>query len=571
MKDDQDNPSRLAWWEFFLPLAVYGIFVRRFWFVCDDAFISFRYARHWAEGHGLRYNLSSDFPVEGYSNFLWVALAAVGERMGFDSSHWVPWVSVVAGASLVHLVQRQVRCQWRQSPWVALVPALFLATSPSFTAWASSGLETMGFALLFYVVFHSLVLAPEVRGVRAGMFGILLVLIRAEGFLWAGGLGVLAALSRLLRKQRVSALSAYLILVALGWGAHLWFRQSYYGEWWPNTVRAKAAFSAEIAARGVDYVSVFVLTVLTPLLFILAVGKALWRGGLAVAGAVASIPLAFYAYAIIIGGDFMCMGRFLLPGLAFEGLLLAWLAQSRSASSSSRGPLALIAIVALLHGLPAADVHLVPKSVREQFHFRTKSDQFLSEAQQWEYMADNGVRWSELGRRLAELTEPEESLVCGAIGAVGYYSGLEIFDVNGLVSPEVARRPTKILRAPGHDKAVPRSFFLDRNPTYVRASMLESEDLAGEMQKWLKKWRHDKLSRHYVPAGQSLPPFRPDDPPRYLAVLKRSPPGVDPFEQWDLFTQQVLVELGAGERFGSQKKKEQGKGRRRKKSPAQGD
>lgn len=40
------------------------------WFLTDDAFISFRYARNLVEGHGLVYDLGEY--VEGYSNFLWV-------------------------------------------------------------------------------------------------------------------------------------------------------------------------------------------------------------------------------------------------------------------------------------------------------------------------------------------------------------------------------------------------------------------------------------------------------------------------------------------------------------------
>ena len=44
--------------------------VWRFWFVCDDAFILFRYSRHLAEGHGLTFNVGDPAPVEGFSEFL---------------------------------------------------------------------------------------------------------------------------------------------------------------------------------------------------------------------------------------------------------------------------------------------------------------------------------------------------------------------------------------------------------------------------------------------------------------------------------------------------------------------
>ena len=38
--------------------------------LCDDAFISFRYARNLARGDGLVFNPGESPPVEGYSNLL---------------------------------------------------------------------------------------------------------------------------------------------------------------------------------------------------------------------------------------------------------------------------------------------------------------------------------------------------------------------------------------------------------------------------------------------------------------------------------------------------------------------
>lgn len=44
-------------------------------FTVDDAFISFRYAKHLAEGYGLVWNIG-EYSVEGYTNFLWVVIMA---------------------------------------------------------------------------------------------------------------------------------------------------------------------------------------------------------------------------------------------------------------------------------------------------------------------------------------------------------------------------------------------------------------------------------------------------------------------------------------------------------------
>jgi len=61
--------------------------IQRF-LVCDDAFISFRYARHLAEGQGLVWN--PEERVEGYTNFLWVLVLAAGSPWERGRSCWPP-------------------------------------------------------------------------------------------------------------------------------------------------------------------------------------------------------------------------------------------------------------------------------------------------------------------------------------------------------------------------------------------------------------------------------------------------------------------------------------------------
>ena len=63
-------------------LVPYAWLAWRFRWLCDDAYISFRYARHLAEGAGLRFNPGESPPVEGYSNFLWTLWLALGELAG---------------------------------------------------------------------------------------------------------------------------------------------------------------------------------------------------------------------------------------------------------------------------------------------------------------------------------------------------------------------------------------------------------------------------------------------------------------------------------------------------------
>ena len=92
--------ARLPVWTW-LALAPWAILAARFWFVTDDAYITFRYARNWAEGFGLRYNLGEHVPVEGYSNFLWTAVCAAFVRLGLDPVVAAPTLSALCALALL--------------------------------------------------------------------------------------------------------------------------------------------------------------------------------------------------------------------------------------------------------------------------------------------------------------------------------------------------------------------------------------------------------------------------------------------------------------------------------------
>ena len=64
-------------------------------------------------------------------------------------------------------------------------------------------------------------------------------------------------------------------------------------------------------------------------------------------------------------------------------------------------------------------------------------------------------------------------MTAGAIGAIGYDSNLFLYDRNGLIDPDVAQRPATGTRSAGHDKRVPRAYFIDRKPTFFEALQLQ--------------------------------------------------------------------------------------------------
>ena len=228
-------------------LALLGWFSSAAWFLCDDAFISFRYVRNLLDGHGLVFNPGEH--VEGYSNFLWVLeLAAIWALSGVAPERAAPWLSVAFTAGTI------VAMMW----WTARLPSLshrrlvgwmalgLVCASATFAVWTSGGgLETRQFT--FFVVLAVACLSLY-RDSRRGLLAASLclaaaALTRPEGPLLAAlcfGWFVIQRMADTGRPnpdwRRLIYLAAPFVVLV---GAHFLWRHAYYGEWLPNTYYAK--------------------------------------------------------------------------------------------------------------------------------------------------------------------------------------------------------------------------------------------------------------------------------------------------------------------------------------------
>ena len=232
----------------FLPwLALLGWLSSIAWFLCDDAFISFRYARNLLEGHGLVFNPGEY--VEGYTNFLWVLeLAALWGGLGIPPERAAPWLSVVCTVGVVAAL----------GVWLARLPLLrhrwlvawmafgLLCSSATFAVWTSGGgLETRQFTLFIVGAVVCLSLWRSERwGLAAAALSLALAAwTRPEGLLtglvcigWFAVQSMADAGRPRPDWRRLAWLAApFVVLVA----AHYLFRYAYYGEWLPNTYYAK--------------------------------------------------------------------------------------------------------------------------------------------------------------------------------------------------------------------------------------------------------------------------------------------------------------------------------------------
>jgi hypothetical protein len=356
-------------------------------------------------------------------------------------------------------------------------------------------------------------------------------LLRTEGIAWALVIGVVSAL-RLRdarnRSRGLGALYVYLGATGLVFLAYFLGRYAYHELLLPNAVYMKVQFGPDVLLRGYRYVATLFLAFLTPFLVFPAMAFSLWRRGLD-SLPITIMAIAFPIYAIVVGGDWLAMGRFLVPAFPFWALLfgvalsLAW-THSKTARALSLAGVAVVIVVGLL---PGWNIHLMPQSVRAQYHFRYFNPPFTSEYDRWRRQRDSPLAGKRLGSALKRISKPGDSLVIGEIGAVGYESGLFIYDRFGLVTRAVTlnpRNPNEPLRAPGHDGKVSRDFFLSEQPTYIAYAVLSEPNLREAAIQVADSWKPlhaSTLWRTYVPDFVELD-GKPDNEATEVVMVLRA-------------------------------------------------
>ena len=467
-----------------LAVAVVGfvLHARVYWgWTEDDAFISYRYARNAAAGHGLVFNPGER--VEGYSNFAWVAIAAAAIRAGLDPVQVSKGVGLLAGALALLLSWMLVRRVVPGAGFTTLVAPFYLAVSPTLVQHSVSGLETSFFALLL-VAAVLLAAGGTSRARRVGLVAVLLALslVRPEGPFLALGILFLRALNlrmaggvvdwdepidadtmaRAVPPDDRGAVRAALLDIAIYlvlFGAYFVWRWGYFGSPLPNTFYAKARGGLHGIIDGGQYTLDFLREAGGPLFvalglvpFVLGPRRpAYWLS--------LGVVAAYVVFVLFSGGDWMFHYRFyghivpILAALIAAGLDLV-LRLPRP------GTLRALAAYAALAGVLLATLLSVANSELRVARI------VLPALARHNYLSQN---YEELGVWFRENTPPEATIAISDVGAVGYFSERRILDMFGLIDPHIAR-----LHGRMHYKGDPR-YVLSRQPEYVVLVSLNDE------------------------------------------------------------------------------------------------
>ena len=311
-------------------------------FLGDDAFISFRYARHLANGEGLTWNPGER--VEGYTNFLWVVLIAGTMRVGLQPEAVALMLGIGAGVLVLGgLVVFTARLS-NPSGLLVLAPTAALASSRTFTAWCTGGLETMLFTLLVcsgaWVAIEERRRGTRIRLASAVLLGAA-ALTRPEGLLFGGVCGAWILGNLVWDRRSVGPFLLWVAVFGAITGSHLLWRHEYYGAWVPNTFTAKVP--EPWWGHGIKYLWLFTRAYGVPL-FAPVAAVALLKHPDRDRALIAATILIYTTYVVAVGGDRFEF-RFWIPVLPFWYWLVIDSVQRLRLS-----PLAGAALVALLLG-----------------------------------------------------------------------------------------------------------------------------------------------------------------------------------------------------------------------------
>lgn len=462
-----------------------------------------RYARNVAAGGGFAFDEKVP-PVEGYTNFLWIACEAAFFALAGNVVTWVKILGVIWGVGALvaaYLVGREA-----YGVRAGAFAALFLACTGNFAFWAVGGLETAQYVCLILVAL--LFTMAAARGfafaAAAGAAWALAALARPEGLVLAAVTLTYGVAVAVRGRPRRGFLVAGAVLVA-GYGAYFVWRSHFFDMLLPNTYYARAVVSPATFISRVRGVLPFLIYTAPPAAF------ALWRGrkgrdkkaGYVWVAAAVSLILAFVARR-----EWMPGFRYELPfaavlwipaGGAFAALTGRW----------RKGAAAVVAVLVLSYlFIPGV------------FLFKEKP-----------YTVRLNRAHVALGKWLAGAAPPGSSLATWDMGAVPYFSELPVvYDVNpeGLLSRETTRRGYR------------PEYFVARRPSFFILYSSLADGIAAPRGNWA--WRYYRSAafarayrylftfsfrdnyhlRVYVADGVELSP-RDEAEGARLARLSRSP------------------------------------------------
>jgi arabinofuranosyltransferase len=226
--------------------------------IFDDAFITFRYSRHLSQGLGIRWN-QADPPLEGYTNFLFMALCSIAFYLKMDPLIFARFANLLATFGIIFLIYRLVRQNFKASFSEAILLAGGFLLVPDIPVLIMSGIETLFFTFL---LLYSLDTTVRLRNgstllnvTSAAVIQFLSFLTRPESLLFtlSASLYMLTGYfcsTHLDRETRKNETFTFITIFGIFFLSYLFWKQLYFGSILPTSFYIKASNPSLISEYG---------------------------------------------------------------------------------------------------------------------------------------------------------------------------------------------------------------------------------------------------------------------------------------------------------------------------------
>lgn len=471
--------------------SAYGVFrAYQLRWLCDDAYITFRYADNFLSGLGFVYNAGER--VEGYTHFLWLCLITFAQWLGFAPESSVVWMGLSFYLlTLLLFLWIALRSRFANSLTIPFA-LIALALHYDIAIWATGGLETSLFTFLVSLgvaVSCYADIGPKRQFLYSGATFLLAALTRPDGILfWGIGLLFLASVDLLKGSSlRVTAWLTFLYVLPflLAFVPYVLWKLYFYGDVLPNTYYAKSAGLSNFA-QGFYYIWAYVRGYVSTALIVAVIPYFVHQWSSATgtvarekircvlanpdtkAAIVAMALVLVYGVVFVakVGGDFM-YARFLIPlvplfylviGISLSGLLV-------------RAPKllnALLIAILLVVGVERRTRDGFLQSIGAYTESQKSLSGILDEHWFWTHDLVPGINLmgdqSAQGKLLRPFFEgADATVVLRAQNNLAYYAKFRTcIEHAGLTDKYIAQLPLQKRGRPGHEKGAPWDYLIAR-------------------------------------------------------------------------------------------------------------
>ncbi|MGA2667895.1 MAG: hypothetical protein ABSF32_03150 [Ignavibacteria bacterium] len=470
-------------------LLVMGIafiyYCRSFDFVQDDSYITYRYVKNFTEGNGLVFNIGEK--VEGYTCFLWVILLSFVKKIGYNfisASQTIGVISSLLTLFIIYRISSDIFPKKRNAYYnisFSLIAVLLTVSNGAFAYWSISGMETGLFGFLTtlgiylylkenvkqsvsipyssFIFFLASLTRPEGNLIFAvTVLHKILVSLRVK----SQGEKESASINRikfLFSKQNIIWISIYLIAAII----YMFWRYAYYGYWLPNTFYAKTGASLEYFKTGLDYFWEFAQTYgLYGILILLSLLTLRSKERTYEYRYLVMIFFIFSLYIIIVGGDVLRPARFFIPVLPVFYILVQETLHQLVSALEKKYKLSYLLFVTVAAVLVFC--FLTYKGEYEQIKKYSELENGLVEK----------MRVSGQWLKSKSIAEGRTLKVAATtIGAISFYSDVDLIDMLGLTDEVIAHNPKPIPEISSNteigwkERHYNVDYVLSRKPDYI--------------------------------------------------------------------------------------------------------